>query len=165
MKKVAGTLRLDLAQYREMAAFAQFASDLDKATQQQLSRGQRLVEILKQGQYVPMEVEKQVAVIYAATNGWVDDIEVDKVRQWEKEFLAHMEANGRDVLDLIRDGKKLSDDVKKGLERELKDFAKIFGTGKAGQKSGKAKAAKKAEKKPAKKKAAKKEEKKVEEEE
>ncbi|MEQ9652657.1 MAG: F0F1 ATP synthase subunit alpha [Sandaracinaceae bacterium] len=165
MKKVAGTLRLDLAQYREMAAFAQFASDLDKATQQQLSRGQRLVEILKQGQYVPMEVEKQVAVIYAATNGWVDDIEVDKVRQWEKEFLAHMEANGRDVLDLIRDGKKLSDDVKKGLERELKDFAKIFGTGKAGQKSGKAKAAKKAEKKPAKKKAAKNEEKKVEEEE
>ena len=152
MKKVAGTLRLDLAQYREMAAFAQFASDLDKATQQQLSRGQRLVEILKQGQYVPMPVEEQVAVIYAATNGWVDDIPVEKVRQWEK-------ANGRDVLDLILKDKKLTDDVKAGLERELEDFAKIFGTGKAGQKSGKAK------KKPAKKKAAKKEEKKVEEEE
>ena len=162
MKKVAGTLRLDLAQYREMAAFAQFASDLDKATQQQLSRGQRLVEILKQGQYVPMPVEEQVAVIYAATNGWVDDIPVEKVRQWEKEFLAHMQANGRDVLDLILKDQKLTDDVKAGLERELEDFAKIFGTGKAGQKSGKAK---KAEKKPAKKKAAKKEEKKVEEEE
>ena len=119
----------------------------------------RLVEILKQGQYVPMPVEEQVAVIYAATNGWVDDIPVEKVRQWEKEFLDHMQANGRDVLDLILKDKKLTDDVKAGLERELEDFAKIFGTGKAGQKSGKAK------KKPAKKKAAKKEEKKVEEEE
>ncbi|MGE0784553.1 MAG: F0F1 ATP synthase subunit alpha [Sandaracinaceae bacterium] len=135
MKKVSGTLRLDLAQYREMAAFAQFASDLDKATQQQLSRGQRLVEILKQGQYVPMQVENQVAVIYAATKGWVDDIPVDKVRQYEEELHQHLEANARDVLDLIRDKKELSDEVVKRLDEELKDFSKIFGTGKAGQKA------------------------------
>jgi F-type H+/Na+-transporting ATPase subunit alpha len=137
MKKVAGTLRLDLAQFREMQAFAQFASDLDKATQQQLARGQRLVEVLKQAQYVPMQVENQVAIIYAATQGWVDDVPVEKIRQYEQELHAHMEANGRDVLDLIRDQKKLSDEVKARLDEELKDFSKIFGTGKAGQPTGK----------------------------
>ncbi|MBX3271234.1 MAG: F0F1 ATP synthase subunit alpha [Sandaracinaceae bacterium] len=141
MKKVAGTLRLDLAQYREMAAFAQFASDLDKATQQQLSRGQRLVEVLKQGQYVPMPVENQVAIVYAATRGWVDDVPVEKIRQYERELHAHLEANGRDVLDLIVSEGKLSDAVIKRLDEELRDFAKIFGTGKAGQKKA-AKAAK-----------------------
>jgi len=160
MKKIAGTLRLDLAQYREMAAFAQFASDLDKATQAQLARGERLVEILKQGQNVPMEVESQVAIIYAATQGWVDDVPVDKVRQYEQELHAHMAANGRDVLDMIRDGKKLTDEVKARLNEELKDFAKIFGTGKAGESTGGKKskpAKKKAEaKKPAKKPAKKK---------
>src|SRR5690606_7128454 len=137
MKKVAGTLRLDLAQYREMAAFAQFASDLDKATQQQLSRGQRLVEILKQGQYVPMPVELQVAAIYAATKGWVDEIPVDQVRQYERELLSHLEANGEDVLTMIREGGKLSDEVIARLDEELKDFSKIFGTGKAGEKKAK----------------------------
>ncbi len=143
MKKVAGTLRLDLAQFREMAAFAQFSSDLDKATQQQLARGERLVEILKQDQYVPMAVEDQVAVIYAATNGWTDGIPVDKVRQYERELLAHLEANGKDVLDLIRDKKELSDEVKKRLDKELGDFGKIFG--KDGAKAAKKPAKKKKE--------------------
>jgi len=143
MKKVAGTLRLDLAQYREMAAFAQFASDLDKATQNQLARGERLVEVLKQGQYVPMAVERQVSIIYAATRGWIDDVPVAKIKQYEEEFAAHLEANGRDVLDLIINGGKLSDEVKKRLDEELTAFGKIFGTGKAGKK------AKKAKKKPA----------------
>ncbi|MEZ4337205.1 MAG: F0F1 ATP synthase subunit alpha [Sandaracinaceae bacterium] len=164
MKKVAGTLRLDLAQYREMAAFAQFASDLDKATQQQLSRGQRLVEVLKQGQYVPMAVENQVAIIYAATRGWIDDVPVDQIRQYERELHTHLAANGRDVLDLISKEGKLTDQVIKRLDEELKDFAKIFGTGKAGQKKA---AAKKPEPKkaPANKAAAKKPAKKIEEEE
>jgi F-type H+-transporting ATPase subunit alpha len=136
MRKVAGTLRLDLAQYREMAAFAQFASDLDKATQQQLARGQRLVEILKQDQYVPMPVEMQVAVIYAATKGWVDEIPVEKVRLYEKELRAHLEANGADILEAIRDKGELTDEVVKRLEEELGDFAKIFGKGtEAGTKS------------------------------
>jgi F-type H+-transporting ATPase subunit alpha len=140
MKKIAGTLRLDLAQYREMAAFAQFASDLDKATQQQLSRGQRLVEILKQDQYVPMPVEQQIAVIYAATKGWVDDIPVEKVRQYERELRAHLEANGADVLEAIRDKKELSEEVTKRLEEELKDFAKIFGKAPGEKKAAKKKA-------------------------
>jgi F-type H+-transporting ATPase subunit alpha len=138
MKKVAGTLRLDLAQYREMAAFAQFASDLDKATQQQLSRGQRLVEILKQDQYVPMPVEQQVAVIYAATKGWVDDIPVDKVRLYERELIAHLEANASDVLETLREKRELDAAATKRIDEELKDFAKIFGTG---SEAGKKKAA------------------------
>ncbi len=127
MKKIAGTLRLDLAQYREMAAFAQFASDLDKATQQQLARGQRLVEILKQDQYVPMPVEQQVAVIYAATKGWVDDVPVEKVREYERGLRAHLEANGADMLQRLRDEKALSEEVTKRLDEELEDFSKIFG--------------------------------------
>jgi len=152
MKKIAGTLRLDLAQYREMAAFAQFASDLDKATQQQLSRGQRLVEILKQDQYVPMPVEQQVAVIYAATKGWVDEIPVDKVRLYEKELRAHLEANATDVLTQLREKGELSDDVVKRLDEELRDFSKIFGKGaEAGTKQA-AKAEKSGEKKAEKKK-------------
>jgi F-type H+-transporting ATPase subunit alpha len=152
MKKIAGTLRLDLAQYREMAAFAQFASDLDKATQQQLSRGQRLVEILKQDQYVPMPVEQQVAVIYAATKGWVDEIPVDKVRLYEKELRAHLEANATDVLTQLREKGELSDDVVKRLDEELRDFSKIFGKGaEAGTKQA-AKAEKSSEKKAEKKK-------------
>ncbi len=157
MKKVAGTLRLDLAQYREMAAFAQFASDLDKATQNQLARGERLVEVLKQGQYVPMAVERQVAIIYAATRGWIDDVPVDKIRQYEEELAVHLQANGRDVLDLIINEGKLSDTVIKRLDEELTDFAKIFGTSKVGKKRGGKKAsakkapAKKAKKAPAKK--------------
>lgn len=90
MKSVAGTLRLDLAQYRELAAFAQFASDLDKATKAQLDRGQRLTEILKQGQYVPLPVEKQVMAIYLGTKGYLDDVAVKDITRMESEFLDFM---------------------------------------------------------------------------
>ena len=126
MKQVAGTLRLELAQYREMAAFAQFASDLDKATQQQLSRGQRLVEVLKQGQYVPMPVEDQVLVIYAATNGYLDEIPVDAIGRYEKELLSYVKGEKPDVLKTILEKKKLDDDVKKKLNEALDAFAEIF---------------------------------------
>ncbi len=148
MKSVAGTLRLDLAQYREMAAFAQFASDLDAATQQQLARGQRLVEILKQGQYVPLSVEKQIALIWAATTGLVDKIPVAALAKWEKELYAHLEAKHSQVLTDIRE-KKIND--KKGLETALKPIILAFNEGFS---EGDKKAAKKDEKKPAKKKAA-----------
>jgi len=126
MKQVAGTLRLELAQYREMAAFAQFASDLDKATQQQLSRGQRLVEVLKQGQYAPMPVEDQVLVIYAATNGYLDEIPVDAIGRYEKELLSYVKGEKPDVLKTILEKKKLDDDVKKKLNEALDAFAGIF---------------------------------------
>ncbi|MCC6877598.1 MAG: F0F1 ATP synthase subunit alpha, partial [Sandaracinaceae bacterium] len=129
MKKISGSLRLDLASYREMAAFAQFASDLDKATQQQLNRGVRLVEILKQDQYVPMPVEVQVIVIYAATNGYVDELPVEKVREYERELIAHMEANEKGLVDGLREKGELTDDLRKKLDAALKDFAKIFASG------------------------------------
>ncbi len=147
MKAVAGTLRLDLAQYREMAAFAQFASDLDSATQAQLQRGQRLVEILKQAQYVPLPVEKQVALVWAATAGLLDQIPVAALAKWEKEFYAFLEAKHAQVLADIRD-RKLND--KKALEAALKKavlaFNETFDTGEAKAKP----AAKKDEKKAAK---------------
>ncbi len=126
MKKVAGSLRLDLAQFRELEAFAQFGSDLDATTQRQLARGQRTVEILKQPQYQPMPVENQVAVIYAVTNGLIDEVPVDKVRQWEAGFQQHMSAQGADVLKLIREGKVLSDEVKSGLEAAVGEYNKAF---------------------------------------
>ena len=101
MKKVAGSLRLDLAQYRELAAFAQFGSDLDKATQRQLTRGERMVEILKQGQYVPMPLEKQVAIIFAGTQGYLDDVPVDELAAWEEDFHAFMAEKHASVLHAI----------------------------------------------------------------
>jgi F-type H+-transporting ATPase subunit alpha len=126
MKKVAGSLRLDLAQFRELEAFAQFGSDLDAATQRQLARGQRTVEILKQPQYQPMPVENQIAVIYAVTNGLLDEIPVNKVREWEVGFQEHMRAQGADILQTIRDGKVLSDEVKTGLEAAIEEYNKVF---------------------------------------
>jgi len=102
MKKVAGTLRLDLAQYRELEAFAKFGSDLDKNTQAQLTRGERMVEVLKQNQYVPMTVEKQVAIIFAAGKGLLDDIETNKVREFESAVLEHLEDSHEDLLSSIR---------------------------------------------------------------
>jgi F-type H+-transporting ATPase subunit alpha len=126
MKKVAGSLRLDLAQFRELEAFAQFGSDLDAATQRQLARGQRTVEILKQPQYQPMPVENQIAVIYAVTNGLLDEIPVNKVREWEVGFQEYMRAQGADVLQTIRDGKVLSDEVKSGLEAAIEGYNKVF---------------------------------------
>jgi F-type H+-transporting ATPase subunit alpha len=125
MKQVAGTLRLELAQYRAMAAFAQFASDLDAATQRQLARGQRLTEILKQPQYQPMDVEKQVAVIWAATNGYVDDIAVENVRHFEAELLKFLENQGS-VLAAIREKKAIDDDLKAQLKSALDEFKQRY---------------------------------------
>ncbi len=126
MKQVAGSLRLDLAQFREMAAFAQFGSDLDPATQRMLARGERLVEVLKQDQYVPLEVERQVAIIYAATNGFLDDIAVGDVRRFEAELYGFLETSHAELLDLIRERKNLDDEVKSKLDAALEEFKNIF---------------------------------------
>ena len=122
MRQVAGTLRLDLAQFRELQAFAQFGSDLDKATQAQLARGQRLTEILKQPQYQPMDVEKQVLVIWAATNGYTDDIPVEDVRRFESTLLKFVESSSPGVLAAIADKKTLTDEIKADLKQVLEDF-------------------------------------------
>jgi F-type H+-transporting ATPase subunit alpha len=122
MKAVAGTLRLDLAQYRELAAFAQFGSDLDKATQAQLARGQRLTEILKQPQYQPIDVEKQVLIIWAASNGFLDDVPVDQARRFEAELVRFMENAQAGLLQRIREKKALTDDIKADLKQALTDF-------------------------------------------
>ena len=122
MKQVAGTLRIDLAQFRELAAFAQFGSDLDKATQAQLARGSRLVEVLKQPQYKPMDVEKQVLVIWAASNGHVDDIPVEDVQRFESELLNFVENSHPGVLQKIREQKSLTDEIKSDLTQVLNDF-------------------------------------------
>ncbi|HEY4612115.1 MAG TPA: F0F1 ATP synthase subunit alpha, partial [Bacteroidota bacterium] len=122
MKKVAGRLRLDLAQYRELEAFAKFGSDLDKATQQQLRRGSRLVELLKQGQYVPMSVEKQVASIFVGTNGYLDEIPLEDVQRFEKEFIETMEMKHQDVLNEIAEKKDLSDALQQRLHSIAGDF-------------------------------------------
>src|SRR6266516_4879745 len=122
MKQVAGSLRLDLAQYRELAAFAQFGSDLDKATQDQLARGQRLVEILKQPQYQPMEVEKQILGIWAATNGYTDDVAVEDVRGFETELLRFVENSNPGLLQMIREKKAIDDAIKADLQQALGDF-------------------------------------------
>jgi F-type H+/Na+-transporting ATPase subunit alpha len=126
MKKVAGTLRLELAQFRAMEAFAQFASDLDKATQNQLARGQRLVELLKQDQYVPVPVEEQVAVIYAGTKGYVDKVPVDQVRRYEKELRSFLKGEHAKALELIREKKALDKDVEEALVKALEAFANVF---------------------------------------
>ena len=122
MKQVAGTLRIELAQYRELAAFAQFGSDLDKATQAQLERGKRLTEILKQGQYMPMQVEDQVMIIWAATNGYVDDVEVEDLLRFESEFLEFMHSSNPSTVQGLREKGKLDDDLKKELEEAVSDF-------------------------------------------
>jgi F-type H+-transporting ATPase subunit alpha len=122
MKQVAGTLRIDLAQFRELQAFAQFGSDLDKATQAQLARGQRLVEILKQPQYKPMDVESQVLVIWAASNGFTDDIAIEDVRTFEAELLKFVENSHPGLLQNIREKKSLTDEIKTDLQQALRDF-------------------------------------------
>ncbi|HWQ82515.1 MAG TPA: F0F1 ATP synthase subunit alpha [Ignavibacteria bacterium] len=126
MKKIAGTLRLDLAQYRELESFARFGSDLDKATQQQLRRGERLVEILKQKQYSPLEVEKQVVIIFAAANGYLDEIPLDFIRRFEEEFLSEMDNLHSDVLNNIRDTKDLSAETIAKLKSVLDEFTNRF---------------------------------------
>jgi F-type H+-transporting ATPase subunit alpha len=127
MKKVAGTLRLDLAAYREMQAFAQFASDLDKATQLQLARGERLVEILKQGQYAPLPFEEQVLVLYAATQGFIDEVPVKKVGEYQDELVAYFKSEKGDVLDELRATGKLDDGVVAGFKDGIKTFGERFG--------------------------------------
>jgi F-type H+-transporting ATPase subunit alpha len=127
MKKVAGTLRLDLAQYRELAAFAQFGSDLDAATQAQLNRGEKLVEILKQGQYVPMPVEEQILIIFAGVNGFIDDISTKDVVRFESEFLSYVKTNNKEILDEIREKKALSDELTDKMKSVIDEFKKQFG--------------------------------------
>lgn len=122
MKQVAGTMRLDLAQYRELAAFAQFGSDLDKATKAKLERGARLVELLKQPQYRPMPAQEQVTSIYAATNGYLDDVPVEKVRDFEDAFLSFMRDTKKDILDTIRDKKVLTDELKASMNSAIEQF-------------------------------------------
>ncbi|KAB2953806.1 F0F1 ATP synthase subunit alpha [Heliorestis acidaminivorans] len=126
MKQVAGRLRLDLAQYRELAAFAQFGSDLDKATQARLNRGQRMVEILKQAQYQPLVVEEQVVVIYAAVNGFLDDIEVADVLKFEEGFMSYMRSAKASILEEIRTKKALNDDLTKKITDAINEFKKTF---------------------------------------
>ena len=126
MKKVAGRLRLDLAQYRELEAFAKFGSDLDKSTQQALRRGSRLVELLKQGQYVPVPVEKQVVAIFLGTNGYFDEIPLDQVDRFEREFLEMMDMKYTDVLTKIAFEKDLSKELQEKLHAIAKDFAQKF---------------------------------------
>jgi F-type H+/Na+-transporting ATPase subunit alpha len=127
MKQVAGRLRLDLAQYRELEAFAQFGSDLDQATQRQLARGGRIVEILKQPQYAPMTVEQQVMIIYAVTNGFLDDIAVDKIREWETGFHTFMAAQHPKIAEEIRTKKALADDLTARLKEAITAY-KAHGT-------------------------------------
>ena len=126
MKKVAGTIKLDLAQYREMEAFAQFGSDLDAATQKMLNRGVRLTELLKQDQYVPMAVEDQVVSIFSGVRGYLDGVEVDQIGRFEQEFLNDMRDNKPDILSSIRETGDMSDDVEKELTVHLEEFTKKF---------------------------------------
>ncbi|MBT4034092.1 MAG: F0F1 ATP synthase subunit alpha [Candidatus Marinimicrobia bacterium] len=126
MKKVAGGMRLDLAQYRELAAFAQFGSDLDAETQRQLTRGKILYEVLKQNQFVPMVVEKQIAIFYAASRGFLDDIDPSDVRRFESEFLSNMEATNSDLLKKIAAEGKLTDEIDAALKKTVSDFVKGF---------------------------------------
>ena len=128
MKKVAGRLRLDLAQFRELEAFAQFGSDLDAATQRQLSRGERTVEILKQGQYAPLPVEDQVMVIYAVTQGFLDDVEVNRIQAWESSFLEFMHTAHKGVGEAIRTEKVMSEEVEKEFRSAIEQHKRMFRT-------------------------------------
>jgi F-type H+-transporting ATPase subunit alpha len=125
MRKVAGGLRLDLAQYRAIEAFAQFGTELDKATQQQITRGQRMVELLKQPQYEPMPVEEQVAVIYAGTRGHLDAIPVERVREYEKGFLEFLHEHRPDVLKGLKEQKELTEEIEKGLAAAVAEFREV----------------------------------------
>jgi F-type H+-transporting ATPase subunit alpha len=130
MKQVAGRLRLDLAQYRELEAFAAFASDLDAATKRQLERGARTVEVLKQGQYQPMSVEQQVVIIYAVTNGFLDDVPVDKIREWERGFLEYVHAQWPQIGERLRKERELKKDLEEELKRAIAAFKDLRGEGK-----------------------------------
>ncbi len=130
MRSVAGRLRLDLAQYRELEAFASFASDLDAATKRQLERGARTVEVLKQGQYAPMPVEQQVMIIYAVTNGFIDDVDVSSLREWERGFHEFMGAQYPQIGERLRSEKVLSKEIEADLKRAIEAYQKVAVSGK-----------------------------------
>ncbi|MBC8174191.1 MAG: F0F1 ATP synthase subunit alpha [Candidatus Marinimicrobia bacterium] len=122
MKQVAGSLRLDLAQFRELEAFAKFGSDLDETTQKQLTRGYRLVELLNQNQFEPMSVENQVAVIYAGTQGYLDELTIDQTKRFSKEFISYLESSGGKILKDIREKKEITEDIETALKKVIDDF-------------------------------------------
>lgn len=126
MKQVAGSLRLDLAQFREVEAFAQFGSELDKATQKQIARGERLVEVLKQDQYSPLPVDKQVMIIFAAVNGYLDDINVSQIKRFETEFYRFMDTDHPDVARQLRESKEITDKIEADLKKCIEEFKKQF---------------------------------------
>jgi F-type H+-transporting ATPase subunit alpha len=126
MKNVAGPLKLDLAQYRALAAFAQFASDLDKATRDQLTRGEKLSEVIKQPQYQPLPVEKQVAILYAATTGKLDDVPTNRVKEFENQFYRFLETEQPDILKQLGESKELSDEIAASLDQALTSFRESF---------------------------------------
>ncbi len=126
MKQVAGTLRLDLAQFRELAAFAQFGSDLDKSTLAQIERGKRMVELLKQGQFMPLSMEEQVVILFAGTQGYIDDIPVESIQKFEEEFLRYIRDQKADIISELADKKALDDDLKAKLINAVEDFKKGF---------------------------------------
>src|SRR5205085_749612 len=126
MRQVAGTLRLDLAQYRELAAFAQFGSDLDKTTLNQLNRGRRLVEVLKQPQYQPLSVEQQVIIIYAANNGFLDAVAVEDVRAYEEGLHTFLETRRAQLLSSLGEKKQIDDAIKADLSQALKEYGETF---------------------------------------
>ncbi|MCB0385637.1 MAG: F0F1 ATP synthase subunit alpha, partial [Bdellovibrionales bacterium] len=126
MKQVAGTLKLELAQFRELEAFAAFASDLDKATQAQLARGRRLVEILKQGQYSPYSASEQVVLIYAATNGFIDDVPEADVPRFESELMDFVQQKYKNVIQLLDEHKAIKDEVKSAMVEALEEFKAVF---------------------------------------
>ena len=126
MKSIAGTLRLDLANYREMEAFAKFGSDLDKATIAQLTRGERMVEILKQNQYVPMNIDKQVAIIYAGSKGYLDDLEIEKVLEFESGLFEYLDANASSALSSITMEGLISDETEKLLDKAINDYKQAY---------------------------------------
>ncbi|PYS35196.1 MAG: F0F1 ATP synthase subunit alpha, partial [Acidobacteria bacterium] len=126
MRQVAGSLRLDMAQFRELAAFAQFGSDLDKATLAQLNRGQRLTEVLKQDQYVPLPVEKQIAIIFAGTNGLLDDLDAANVRPFEESLYRFLDTSQPGVLQKIRERKAIDDELRAELQKAIKEAKERF---------------------------------------
>jgi F-type H+-transporting ATPase subunit alpha len=126
MKQVAGSIKGELAQYREMAAFAQFGSDLDAATQRLLNRGARLTELLKQPQFSPLKTEEQVAVIFAGVNGYLDKLTVAQVGKFEQGLLGYLRTEGKAILDAIRTDKQITDDTKGKLKAALDSFSKTF---------------------------------------
>ena len=126
MRQVAGTLRIDLAQFRELEAFSQFGSDLDKATQNQLNRGRRLVEILKQSQYQPLSVERQVLILFAGANGYLDNIEESDVSDYERQLYEFFEVRHSAIIETLNEQKKMDDDLKTAITQAVEEFTTQF---------------------------------------